>query len=91
MAADIPTIRGIAVRTVVAPMTRTLRTASGTIPGAPLVLIDVLTAARAGQSLDEMKAGIKLDAYEDWAQYEAWLALNIEGMYERIALHRRGN
>ena len=51
----------------------------------------VLAAARAGQSLDEMKAGIKLDAYEDWAQYEAWLALNIEGMYERIALHRRGN
>ncbi len=43
MAADIPTIRGIAVRTVVAPTTRTLRTASGTIPGAPLVLIDVLT------------------------------------------------
>ena len=42
MADDIPTIRGIEVRTVVAPMTRTLRTASGSIPGAPLVLIDVL-------------------------------------------------
>ena len=51
----------------------------------------VLAAARAGQSLDEMKASIKLDAYEDWAQYESWLPLNIEGMYERIALHRRGN
>ncbi len=51
----------------------------------------VLAAARAGQSLDEMKAGIKLDAYEDWGQYEAWLPLNIEGMYERIAQHRRGN
>ncbi len=51
----------------------------------------VLAAARAGQSLDEMKASIKLDAYKDWAQYESWLPLNIEGMYERISLHRRGN
>ncbi len=51
----------------------------------------VLAAARAGQSLEEMKAGIKLEAYKDWGQYEAWLPLNIEGMYKQISLHRRGN
>jgi glyoxylase-like metal-dependent hydrolase (beta-lactamase superfamily II) len=51
----------------------------------------VLAAARAGMSLDEMKTTIKLDAYKDWGQYESWLPLNIEGMHERIAQHRRGN
>ena len=51
----------------------------------------VLAAARAGQSLEEMKASITLDAYADWGQYEAWRPLNIEGIYRQISLHRRGN
>ncbi len=51
----------------------------------------VLEAARAGLSVDEMKETIKLEAYQDWAQYEAWLPLNIEGVAQRIALQRRGN
>jgi glyoxylase-like metal-dependent hydrolase (beta-lactamase superfamily II) len=51
----------------------------------------VLAAARAGQSLDEMKRTIKLEKYRDWGQYEAWLPLNIEGMYNQIRLHRPGN
>ena len=51
----------------------------------------VLKAARAGQSLDDMRKKIKLPKYRDWGQYEAWLPLNIEGMYKRISLHRRGN
>ncbi len=51
----------------------------------------VLRAARAGQSLDEMTQTIRLEAYKDWGQYEAWLPLNIEGMYNQISLHRRGN
>ena len=51
----------------------------------------VLAAARAGQSLDEMKASITMEAYKDWGQYEAWLPLNIEGIYRQISLHRRGN
>ena len=51
----------------------------------------VLEAARAGQSLDEMKAGITLDKYQDWGQYEDWRPMNIEGMYNQIRLHRRGN
>jgi hypothetical protein len=51
----------------------------------------VLAAARAGKSLDEMKQGIKLEKYKDWAHYNEWLALNIEGVYQRISLQRRGN
>lgn len=51
----------------------------------------VLAAARAGQSVEEMKAAITLDAYKDWGQYDAWRVENIEGMAANIALHRRGN
>ncbi len=51
----------------------------------------VLKAARAGQSLDDMRTTIKLPKYREWGQYEAWLPLNIEGMYKRVSLHRRGN
>lgn len=51
----------------------------------------VLEAARAGKSLEEMQAEITLDEYTDWGQYENWRTMNIEGMYERVQLHRRGN
>ncbi len=51
----------------------------------------VLAGARAGQSLEEMKAGIKLEKYKDWGRYAEWLPLNIEGVYQRISLQRRGN
>ncbi len=37
------TIAGVTARAVVAPLTRPVRTAVGTIPAAPLVLIDVTT------------------------------------------------
>lgn len=51
----------------------------------------VLNAARAGQSLDEMKKSITMDAYKDWGAYADWRELNIEGVYARVGLHRRGN
>ncbi len=51
----------------------------------------VVAAARAGQSLEEMKQSITLDAYKDWGHYDAWRELNIEGMYARVSLQRRGN
>ncbi len=51
----------------------------------------VLAASRAGQSLDEMKQSITLDDYADWARYDDWREMNIEGAYQRIMLHRRGN
>lgn len=51
----------------------------------------VLEADRAGKSLQEMQKNIRLDTYKDWFRYEEFLPLNIEGMYNRIRLHRRGN
>ncbi len=51
----------------------------------------VLSAARAGQSLEEMKQSIRLEEFSHLGQYEAWLPLNIEGMYRQVSLHRRGN
>ena len=37
------TIDSIAARAVLVPMSRTLRTAAGDVPAAPLVLVDVQT------------------------------------------------
>ena len=51
----------------------------------------VLEQARAGASLEEAQQNITLEKYQDWEQYEAWLPLNIEGVYQRIMLQRRGN
>lgn len=51
----------------------------------------VLVAARSGQGLEEMQSSIHLEAYKDWGQYEAWLPLNIEGVYNRVSMQRRGN
>ena len=51
----------------------------------------VLAAAREGQSLEEMKSSITLDAFKDFGMYDKWRELNIEGMYRQVALHRRGN
>ena len=51
----------------------------------------VLKAVREGKTVDEMKAAIRLPGYEDWHNYEAHLPLNIEGVYNQITLHRRGN
>ncbi len=51
----------------------------------------VLAAARAGQSLEEMQKSITLEAYKDWGRYEDWLPLNIEGVYRRVSMQRRGN
>lgn len=38
----------------------------------------------AGSTLEETIEAVKLEQYSDWGQYEAWLPLNIEGMYSRI-------
>lgn len=38
----------------------------------------------AGQTLDEIKQNVKLSEFKDLRQYEAWLPLNIEGVYERL-------
>ena len=51
----------------------------------------VVDAARLGKSLDEMKGSIKLEKHKDWGQYEAWLPMNVEGVYQRLRLQRQGN
>ncbi len=51
----------------------------------------VLAGLRAGQSIEQMKATIKLEKYRDFGRFEDWMPLNIEGMAKRIRLHRRGN
>ena len=47
---------------------------------------EAVTAAVAdGLSLDETKAKVTMEAYKDWGQYEAWLPLNIEGLYALLS------
>lgn len=51
----------------------------------------VLNALRLNKSLETAKAEIDLSHWRDWGQFEAWSPLNIEGMYHRLQLNRRGN
>ena len=51
----------------------------------------VISAARAGQSLEQAQKSITLPKYKDWGRYNEWLPLNILGVYKRVALQRRGN
>ena len=38
----------------------------------------------AGSSLEELKSSVTMEDYSDWASYEDWLPLNIEGMYNML-------
>ena len=51
----------------------------------------VLAGVRAGKTLDELKTSIRLESYAGWFNYEKQLQMNIEGMYARVVLQRRGN
>ena len=51
----------------------------------------VVEASREGKTLDQMQQEIRLDRYKDWHNYDTDLSLNIEGIYNRVRLHRRGN
>ena len=41
----------------------------------------VMAGKSEGHSVDELKTSIKMENYKSWSQYDAWLGLNIEGMY----------
>ncbi len=41
---------------------------------------EVLAGLRAGKTEEELANTVTLDAYRDWAQYDAWRALNVRGM-----------
>ncbi len=51
----------------------------------------VLSGARAGRSLDEIKASLTLEEYKGWGRYKEWRTMNIEGVYQRVQAQRRGN
>lgn len=51
----------------------------------------VVEGVKQGKSLEELQVEIKMEKYKDWQQYEAWRPLNIEGIYQRVVLQRRGN
>jgi len=51
----------------------------------------VLAGARAGKSLDEIKASLTLEKYKGWGRYKEWRTMNIEGVYQRVQAQRRGN
>lgn len=44
----------------------------------------VKAGLEAGQSVEEIKAGLTLDAYKDWLAYDQWRVENIEGMADYL-------
>lgn len=40
----------------------------------------VLDGLKAGNTVDQLKSEITMDAYKDWSQYDAWRQENIDGM-----------
>lgn len=52
---------------------------------------EVVNASRAGKTLEQMQSEITLPEYKEWAAYDSQFKLNIEGMYNQVMLHRRGN
>jgi glyoxylase-like metal-dependent hydrolase (beta-lactamase superfamily II) len=40
----------------------------------------VLKGLKDGKSVDELSESIKMEKYRDWANYDSWLKLNIQGM-----------
>ncbi len=51
----------------------------------------MLAGARAGKTVDQLKAEIDLEKYKDWANYQQFKPLNIEGMFRMVQANRRGN
>ncbi|ATC87635.1 MBL fold metallo-hydrolase [Pseudoalteromonas arctica] len=49
-----------------------------------LLYSQVTAGVLAGNTLDEIKQNVKLDQFSDFKQFDAWLPLNIEGVYERL-------
>ncbi|MDH3386973.1 MAG: MBL fold metallo-hydrolase [Gammaproteobacteria bacterium] len=45
----------------------------------------VLAGLRAGKSVDELKASVKMEKYGDWEAYDSWRELNVEGMARHLA------
>ena len=48
------------------------------------LLAAVTEAVDAGMSLEEAQASVLMEDYSGWAQYDAWRALNVQGVYEQL-------
>ena len=48
------------------------------------LLAAVTEAVEAGQSLEQVQQSVLMEDYSDWGQYEAWRALNVQGVYESL-------
>ena len=44
----------------------------------------VLEGLKAGKSVDELKASVKMEKYKSWGSYDQWRALNVEGMARHL-------
>ncbi len=53
--------------------------------------VKVLGQLRLGKTIEATKAAIDLSYWREWGQFENWSPENIEGMYQRLRLNRRGN
>jgi glyoxylase-like metal-dependent hydrolase (beta-lactamase superfamily II) len=44
----------------------------------------VLQGLKAGKTVDQLKASVKMEKYKNWAAYDTWRALNVEGMARHL-------
>lgn len=44
----------------------------------------VLKGLKAGKTVDQLGESIKMESYRDWASYDQWLKLNIQGMARHL-------
>ncbi|CAD7848202.1 MAG: hypothetical protein [Olavius algarvensis Gamma 3 endosymbiont] len=44
----------------------------------------VLGGLKAGKTVEQLKAGIKMEKYKNWGAYDNWRALNVEGMARHL-------
>ena len=44
----------------------------------------VLKGLKAGETIDELKRDIKMEKYRDWAAYNTWRELNVQGMARHL-------
>lgn len=50
---------------------------------------EVLSRIRAGKTLEQIKAEVKMEKYNKWGSYKNWFTLNVEGMYKHMSNARR--
>ncbi len=44
----------------------------------------VLTGLKAGKSVEQLTDSITMEKYKDWANYDNWRALNVQGMARHL-------